>query len=213
MTYDDVIRKRFEDLDNAEKQVGRHKADSSYLDDRSWQQWSNNVLNLFIAVLGRDSNYYNNFKSIYDNNPVPMPDALESAIGIFKAAKIDFEAGFIFSLKNKISGEIFGDFIALAKESLREGQKDVAAVLSCAAMEDALKNYALQHSLQVDDKSMYEVVSALKSKGLVSGAQKALLNAMPKIRNYAMHANWDKITPEDVGSVIGFVEQMLLRHF
>jgi len=116
---------------------------------------------------------------------------------------------FIFLLRNEISG----DFVALAKESLREGQKDVAAVLSCAALEDALKNYAIQYSLQVEDKSMHEVVSALKSKGLVSGAQKALLNAMPKIRNYAMHANWDKITPEDVGSVIGFVEQMLLRHF
>ena len=118
MTYDDAIRKKFEDLDNAERQVGRHKDDSSLLDDRSWQQWSNNVLNLFITVLGKDSNYYNNFKSIYDNNPVPDRNALESAIGIFKAAKIDVESGFIFSLRNEISGEIFGDFLALAKESL-----------------------------------------------------------------------------------------------
>jgi len=56
-------------------------------------------------------------------------------------------------------------------------------------------------------------VNALKSKGLVSGAQKSLLDTMPKIRDYAMHANWDKITAEDVSSVIGFVEQFLLSHF
>jgi hypothetical protein len=31
---------------------------------------------------------------------------------------------------------------------------------------------------------------------------------MPKIRNLAMHANGDKITPPDVSSVIGFVEQL-----
>jgi hypothetical protein len=28
-----------------------------------------------------------------------------------------------------------------------------------------------------------------------------------------MHANWEKLTPADVGSIIGFVEQFLLSHF
>ena len=56
-------------------------------------------------------------------------------------------------------------------------------------------------------------MAAIKSKGLVTGAQKTLLDAMPKIRDYAMHANWQKITPEDVNSVIGFVEQFLVSRF
>ena len=60
---------------------------------------------------------------------------------------------------------------------------------------------------------MQEVVSALKSQGLVSGAQKTLLDTMPKIRDYAVHANWSKIQPEDVSSVIGFVEQFLITKF
>ncbi len=46
-----------------------------------------------------------------------------------------------------------------------------------------------------------------------SGAHKTLLDTMPKIRDYAMHANWNKITPQDVGSVIGFVEQLLFVKF
>jgi len=53
----------------------------------------------------------------------------------------------------------------------------------------------------------------LKSKGLIGGAQKSLLDSMPKIRDYAMHANWNKITDADVSSVIGFVEQFLLSNF
>jgi len=89
----------------------------------------------------------------------------------------------------------------------------VAAVLACAALEDALKRLALLNDLDVSDKSMQDVVNALKSKGLVGGAQKTLLDTMPKIRDYAMHANWNKITPQDVGSVIGFVEQLLLTKF
>jgi hypothetical protein len=37
-----------------------------------------------------------------------------------------------------------------------------------------------------------------------------LLDAMPKIGDFAMHANWGKISDADVNSVIGFVEQFLV---
>jgi hypothetical protein len=60
---------------------------------------------------------------------------------------------------------------------------------------------------------MQQVVNALKGAGLVSGAQKSLLDTMPKIRDRAMHANWDKLTAADVGSVIGFVEQFMISKF
>lgn len=60
---------------------------------------------------------------------------------------------------------------------------------------------------------MSDVVNALKSAGLVAGAQKAILDRMPTMRNYALHANWDKISEPEVGSVIGFVEQFLLTKF
>jgi hypothetical protein len=77
-----------------------------------------------------------------------------------------------------------------------------------------LKRYAIANGIDVGiNKPMEEVVNALKSKGLVSGSQKSLLDTMPKIRNNAMHADWEKLTPQDVGSVIGFVEQFLLAHF
>ena len=37
----------------------------------------------------------------------------------------------------------------------------------------------------VSDKTMQEVINALKSSGLVTDAQKTLLDAMPRIRNQA----------------------------
>jgi hypothetical protein len=109
--------------------------------------------------------------------------------------------------------EIFGDFVTAAKAALSEGQKDVAAALSCAALEDALKRFAQMKALHTGDKDMTQVINALKGSGLLSGPQKSLVDAMPRIRNAAMHAEWSKITPEDVGSVIGFVEQFLLTKF
>ena len=101
----------------------------------------------------------------------------------------------------------------LPRQSLSEGQKDVAAVLACAALEDAIKRLAQSGGIAADGKTMAELVNALKSAGLVAGAQKTLLDAMPRIRNMALHAEWEKITEQDVGSVLGYVEQLLLSKF
>ena len=86
-------------------------------------------------------------------------------------------------------------------------------MLASAALEDALKRHAVSNGLDVDDASMLKVISALKSKGLVSRAQKPMLAAMHQMRNHAMHAEWEKIQKPEVSSLVAFVEQFLLTHF
>ncbi|OHE82704.1 MAG: hypothetical protein A2107_04225 [Verrucomicrobia bacterium GWF2_62_7] len=132
---------------------------------------------------------------------------------IVSSAKDDYEAGLGANLQVSLSGEVLGDFVALAKQALSDGHKDVAAVLASAALEDALKRFARLNGVDTDGKSMQDIVGALKAKGLVGGAQKTLFETMPKIRDYAMHAEWGKLDPASVSSLIGFVEQFLLSKF
>ena len=139
--------------------------------------------------------------------------SIKTLQGIFLSAKEAFEGGYVFSIELSISGEIFGDFVVLAKQSLAEGYKDVAAVLASAALEDALKRYAKVNGLNVDGATMAKVISAIKSKGLVSGARKSMLDTMLQIRNYTMHAEWEKVNEPEVNSIIGYVEQFLLQEF
>lgn len=214
MNPKDLITQRFQELQQQQDAIRYYTNQHGFLvvDSKAWETWSTSVLNLFQRAFGNTSVHYGNFKTLYDKFE-GYQDVCDQAKGVFAAAKSDFEGGYMFSLEAAISGEIFGDFVALAKEALREGHKHVAAVLACASLEDALKRYARANSLGVDNEVMQTVVGALKSKGLVSGARKVLLDSMPKIRDYAMHANWDKIAPEDVSSVIGFVEQFLLENF
>ena len=178
----------------------------------TWERWATSSQNLIKAVYGVDSPHYENFvRSMQECDGHTFEvDVLR---GVFASAKEDFEGGYVFNIELMVSGEIFGDFLVLAKQALAEGHKAVAAVLASAALEDALKRYATANGLNVDGKSMAEVVNALKSRGLVSGAQKSLLGTMPGIRNLAMHAEWTKISEPDVNSVIGFVEQFLLSNF
>src|SRR2546429_48228 len=88
--------------------------------------------------------------------------------------------GYAISVETAISGEIFGDFIGMAKIALKEEHKDVAAVLASAALEDTLKRFARLKGLDVEGKVLQDVVNRLKAKGLVSGARKSLLDSMVK---------------------------------
>jgi hypothetical protein len=212
----ELIGRRFKELDIAQTKLDKYQVKDvgDFVDPVQWQAWATAVLNLLQRAFSEISPHYVNFKRLYDTDGNQCWWAVvEHTRGVFQAAKEDYEGGYVFNLYDRVSGELFGDFIALAKNALQEGHKDVAAVLACAALEDALKKYAQRNDLDVGDQVMQAVVSALKSKGLVAGAQKSLLDTMPKIRDYAMHANWDKIKPEDVSSVIGFVEQFLLSNF
>lgn len=207
--------KRFVELEQSYKSIPFQRSQhgtGSYVPDGKWQGWATSVQNLLSGVFGDKSPQWANFKTAYGECKGHDHDvrALES---LFLAAKEDFDGGYVFDVDLRVSGEVFGDFVVLARQALSEGHKDVAAVLACAALEDALKRLAEANGLPVDDKAMAEVVNALKSGGIVAGAQKSLLDAMPRIRNMAMHAQWSKITEPDVSSVLGFVEQLLLSKF
>jgi hypothetical protein len=212
----DQFARRFTELEQESESLPFHPNSGgrtgSHVPTGIWQKWATSCQNLIKAVFGSDSPHYQNFTKSFDNCAGYDYD-IKALQGFFRSAKEDFDGGYVFNVDLRVSGEVFGDFISMARHSLNEGHKDVAAVLACAALEDALKRYAEVNGINIDDNSMIEVVNSLKAKGLVSGAQKSLLNTMPKLRNYAMHANWEKITPPDVSSVIGFVEQFLLSNF
>lgn len=209
------LTKRFRELEGELPLLPLHPISNSNekrYETARWQQWATSSQNLIRAAFGETSPHYQNFQKYYgqcygvESQFLPLK-------GIFLAAKSDYEGGYAFNLEATITGEVFGDFVAMAKLALVEGHKDVAAVLACAALEDTLKRYAIIEGLDVEGKSLQEIVNALKTKGLVKGAQKALLDSMVKVRDYAMHANWNKVQDTDVSGVIGYVQQFLLSHF
>jgi hypothetical protein len=208
------FEKRFLELEEQSKPItaSPRSMGGAYYDPADYLGWAVSAQNLILAVFGEASPHYTNFVSTLENCKRSLR-GVDALIAVFVCAKGAFDGGYVFNVDLTVSGEVFGDFVAMAKQALSDGYKNVAAVLACAALEDTLKRYALSNGLTVDAKTMQDIVNALKSKGLVTGAQKSLLDPMPKIRDYAMHANWDKITEQDVGAVVRYVEQFLLSKF
>jgi hypothetical protein len=211
----DIFKRRFSELVTSGGQMPRQSGIGGYPDivpNGAWRQWATSAQSLIQAVFGKGSPHDLNFTTLYGNcrGYVSEVDGLKA---VFLSAKDDFEGGYVFDVDLRVSGEVFGDFVALARHSLSEGHKDVAAVLASAALEDALKRFAIAKQLDVGNKTMQDVINLLKSAGLVGGAQKALLDTMPKLRNAALHAQWDKLTEPDVNSIIGFVDAFVLTKF
>ena len=211
----DKFKARFwelqEELEGMPVRTRKHPP-TRYIDADIWQKWATSVEALIGAACGQHSPYCKNFIRAEEAcNGGEL--AIKSLAGIFRSAKEAFDGNYLFDLEREVSAEVFGSFIVLAKQALTEDNKDVAAVLASAALEDALKRHAVSNGLDVDDATMAKVINALKSKGFVSGAQKPMLDAMLQMRNRAMHAKWEKIQKPEVSSLIGFVEQFLLTHF
>jgi len=189
------------------------QGDYHSLNESNWYGWCTNVMHLLKLAFGDASAHLTEFEKIYSVNVGSFSEEVLGWLNsIFLAAKADYDGGYAVRIEASVAGEIFADFVLLAKEALAQKQKDVAAVLACAALEDTLKRIGTANGLDVSEKDMSEVISALKGAGLIKGGAK-LLERMPRIRKHAMHAEWENITPEEVASVIGFVEQLILSHF
>ena len=209
----DKFLARFRELQDKSDTMPITRGNSNvWIERKHWFSWATDCQMLIRAVFGETSPYYKNL--VHDiekcNDAIYRVESIKS---IFFSAKEAYEGGYVFDIDRTISGELLGDFVVLAKQALAEGCKDVAAVLAAVALEDTLKRYAKINGLDVEEKDMSQVINALKSEGLVSGARAQLLRPMPNLRNFALHADWDKITEPEVNSMIGFVEQFLLKEF
>jgi hypothetical protein len=190
---------------------------SASCDQKGLGELYTGTLNLVTMLYGSSSPQVKMVESLnqYQTawSDVVLRNTVAQLLGVLQSIEAEVQAGLVHSIRAESKGEVLAGFVNMARWAIDDGQKDVAAVLASAALEDSLKQYAERNNLDVDEKSMSEVISALKSQGLVKGTQGKLLQSFTAIRNKAFHADWDKIDDADVKSVIGFVEQFLLTHF
>ncbi len=180
-------------------------------DDIGFVKWRANALHLINCIYDENSDHYLNFSK--HSEKVPSNLNSRTLFGLFLAAKDDYEKGFFKNMQYSISSEIFTDLIVLAKECLENNNLNGAAILAAVALEDTLKKFAELKGLNAENKDLDGVVGLLKSHGLLEGAEAKLIAPYIKVRNQAVHAEWEKIQESAVGSMIGYVENFLLSKF
>lgn len=136
--------------------------------------------------------------------------------GILENVQADIDAGLIGSVQKRAVGEVLTDFIGLARFTLQERAdqaKNVAAVLAAAAFEDTIRRMGAAFAGVIGRDDLQDVIQALKKAGVLVSPQLGIAQSYLSFRNHALHADWEKIDAAAVHSVLGFVEQLLLKHF
>jgi hypothetical protein len=128
----------------------------------------------------------------------------------------EIEGGLIVSLRAQVAGEIFAELVGLGKETLDDDTdtaKNVSAVLIAAAFEDLIRRMGSELAGVVGRPKLEEVVTALKTAGILKGGEVGIAQSYLKFRNDSLHADWSKVQKSQVQSCIAFIEALLVKHF
>lgn len=181
------------------------------------------TLGLLHVLYGRDSSRERDMcnaldriaKSYYPGVPASVDSSINALRGVLQAIQADVEVGMLGSLRDAVTSEVLSDLIKLARTVSDEGgeaTKNVAAVLAAAAFEDSLRRLAASAGLPHQEK-LADVVTALKEKDVLQGAQVGIAQSYLSFRNRALHAKWTEVDRPEVASILGFTEALLVKHF
>lgn len=176
------------------------------------QQWGTSCLNLLHRVFGSDSVHYKNFKVLFPNFHDYSP--ITQALGVLRAAKDDYEHGFLFDTRLLIEAEVFDDFLEQAEYLLNSGYFQPAAVVIGSVLEDSLRKLCARHEIPLSAKPKLDTVNAnLAKQGVYNTLMQKRITALADIRNKAAHGEWDEFTKADVEDMLRSVCQFMETHF
>src|SRR5262245_27485498 len=113
MKLDALVLKRFDELlrkaDSVERTT-RSVGGYSYIQGESFNEWAISCLGLMDRVFGGNSVHFENFNETYRGSGNQSSSFLECR-GIFKAAKEDYEGGYLFRLKALVEADVLEDVL------------------------------------------------------------------------------------------------------
>lgn len=211
-----LLQKRFDELLSQADEVAETKQTKFSEFSGSYEQvdsdmllgWCVKARNLLANACGKDSEHFTSFlvaeePQSYEDNPT----RLSRLRAVFRAAKEDFEGGYLSSVRNLVQAEVFSTELEQARELLTAGYRLPAAVICGVVLETNLRTLCVTHGLPIGklDKMNADLAKAGQYNPLV---QKRI-TALAAIRNSAAHGNIAEFDDKDVKSMIDDVERLV----
>lgn len=186
-------------------------------DEDAGYQIFHGALTLLSAVHGLDGPQVQDLQQLARSKEGMYSSVRASAArGALASLLGDLDAGITGSLRRQLAGGVMADFVSASRAALDDegdSAKNVAAVLAGAVYEDAIRRLGSELAGVTDRPKLVDVLERLKACGILRDSQFSIAQSYLSFRNNALHANWEKVERESVASVLGFVEQLLLRYF
>lgn len=213
MKSDPVVSRRLEELSAKADAVSQQKKFDFTNDETGepyfkipsgpFNEWATNVLNLLARAFGESSVHYEGFANHYRRFS-GWESQFEDCRAIFRAAREDWEGGYLFNLRSLVKAEVLSDSLDQAKELLAARYKDPACILARVALEVTLKDLCLRHGIPPEKLDRMNV--DLCKAGVYNMAKQKQVTAWADLGNKGAHGEWSEYTEADIRAMVDGVE-------
>jgi hypothetical protein len=142
--------------------------------------------------------------------------SIKPLVGILRAVRADYAAGYLTTVEELIHADLFADFLEMADHLLSQGYKDPAAVVTGAVLEEHLRKLCAKHAIPTLSGTTQKKADALNSDLAGAGAYTKLdqksVTAWLDLRNKAAHGHYPQYTKEQVQLMLDGVRHFMSRH-
>ncbi len=158
----------------------------------------------FIADLyGCDHPFYKSFDEKVSSQKFYQ---IEGGIQILLAIKKEVDNGWILSVKELLSSQIFADFLEMAEHLLEQGYKDASAVMIGSVLEGHLKFLSEKHNIDLTvirngesiPKKADTLNADLRKADIYNALRQKSVTAWLDLRNKAAHGQYTEYSLDQV---------------
>ena len=128
---------------------------------------------------------------------------------VLTALRNDADLGLLASVADRVRAETFDDFLDHADAYLKGSRKNEAGIIAGVVFEDTFRRVCRKSMIEEKNKPIDELISALSSKGEISGIKAKRARAAAHVRTKATHAQWDEFELDDVRATIEFTRELI----
>lgn len=232
MGIDQKIVGRFQELENRAGQllqtktikggekgyIGPYRATNptyEALDSDMAIQWGANCLHLLKQIFDQNHDHYIEFKRLFADFSNPSNfEIIKQGFAILRAAKDDYEHGYLFDTRVLIEAEVFSDFLEQAGHLLKNGYYGPAALIAGCVLEDGLRKLCQRNNVSLPTKATIDPMNVeLVKAGVYSTLTQKTITTLADIRNKAAHGKWNEFDDKYVEQMISQVRTFMTAHF
>lgn len=137
-------------------------------------------------------------------------------LGILRAMRADYAAGYLSSVAELIHADVFADFLEMADHLLAQGYKDPAAVMTGSVLEEHLRKLCDKSGISTvtgENPKKADLLNAeLAGAGVYSKLDQKSITAWLDLRNKAAHGKYGEYTAEQVQALQDGVRHFMVRY-
>jgi hypothetical protein len=216
---DKLIQRRFQELVQKAQSVqetyhspvpdNRGNISFYHMDSALFEEWATSAMGLLERIFTKDSVYYQNFQHHHGktNGGHYFSSYFEDCLGVFRAAKEDYDGGYLFNVITLAKADTMTDLLAEAEILKNANQVDFACIAAGIALELAVREVCKCENCTIGKfSSMNE---ALWKKGVYNQAMWEQLKSWYTRRSEPAHGKLGQSTPKDADDMIKGVRRFI----